>query len=62
MTYTRHARLANDIDHLVLHNNSRPAADFSLIRNASHAQRQYFPISQKAWAEAWLLAESATQK
>jgi hypothetical protein len=35
---------------------------FSLIRNASHAQRQYFPISQKARAEAWLLAESITQK
>jgi hypothetical protein len=27
MTHTRHTRLANGIDHLVLLNNSRPAAD-----------------------------------
>lgn len=130
-THTEHTRLANGIDHLVLRNNSRGAADeflafldrylatlpphptktppmllmvelaqsgmlplaylsqhyqallkrhttkqfhariayvytggfmmpivksiFSLIRNASHVQRQYFPISDKAHAEAWLL-------
>ena len=128
---TEHTRLANGVDHLLLHNNSRQAADgllnfldqyltalpphptntpplllmvelaqsgmpplahlshhyqlllkrhatkqlhariayvytggfmlpivrsiFSLIRNASHVQRQYFPISERDQAMAWLL-------
>jgi hypothetical protein len=132
-TITEHTRLANGVDHLLLRNNSRQAADgllgflgdyltalpphptdtpplllmvelaqsgmpplahlshnyqlllkshptkqlhariayvytggfmlpivrsiFSLIRNASHVQRQYFPISQRDQAIAWLLEQ-----
>jgi hypothetical protein len=34
---------------------------FSLIRNAPQVQRQYFPISDKARAEAWLLEQNLTE-